>query len=256
MGTHLAKGPRMQSVTIALLTASLAALEPAPSSSMFIHSETSDSGRSVPTSGLFPVWEETGVLLDAHRVYLGTGQLAYGITSRVTVGVNPLRFMFRTPNLGVKVALMRTERLRIAVSSNVAWVMPGSGDVFTTSNFSTRLDARDTGVFAVPAALSATIALTPKLFAHFTLTEMLMVSAALPVQATTGASLVVDWQLLNHHAVSAHVEEVGFWRHEFAQFGASYRYQRSIFEGRIGVAYQLRPDGPRVVPAVTLGVEL
>lgn len=216
----------------------------------------SDSGRVVATNGLFPIWENTGVLLEAQRVYLGTSQLAAALGSRVQVGVNPLRFAFRTPNLGAKVALASTRRVKVAAAVDVLWLMPGSSDVFSTSNFSTRLDTTQSSVIAVPLAVAATTSISSSLFVHATVTQIFTVTAGKPVQTASGASIVGEWRPLAHHAISAHVTEVGFWRHEFFQFGASYRYQRSIFEGRLGVAYQLRPDGPRVVPALSLGVEL
>ncbi len=109
-------------------------------------------------------------------------------------------------------------------------------------------------MFAIPLALSATTRLTSNLFVHVTATQLF--SVAQSVQTASGLSTVVEWKPLLHHSVAAHATEVGFWKHEFFQFGASYRYQRSLFEARVGVAYQLRADGPRGVPAVSLGVEL
>lgn len=219
--------------------------------------EASDSGRVVATSGLFPVWENTGVLLGPSHVYLGTSQLAAALGSRVQLGLNPLRFAFRTPNLGVKVGLASTERVQVALTSEVLWLMPGSSEVFSTSNFSTRVDTSQHSMTAVPLAVSATAALSPKVFLHATVTELFWgTSNEAGVQATSGISAVLEWRPLLHHALSAHLTEVGFWRHDFFQFGASYRYQRSIFEARLGVGYQLRADGARVVPAASVGVEL
>ncbi len=216
----------------------------------------SESGRVVATNGLFPIWENTGVLLAPQRVYLGSSQLAAALGPQVQLGLNPLRFAFRTPNLGAKVALVSSQRVKVAAAVDVLWLMPGSSDVFSTSNFSTRLDTTQTSVIAVPLALAVTTAITPTVFVHTTVTQLFTVMPGKPVQTASGASVVAEWRPLAHHAVAAHATEVGFWRHEFFQFGASYRYQRSIFEGRLGVAYQLRPDGPRVVPALSLGVEL
>ncbi len=84
--------------TAALVIASTSVTEEAPSS----------SGRVIATQGLFPIWENTGVLLGPSHVYLGSGQLAAAIGSRVQLGLNPLRFAFRTPNVGVKVSLRRS----------------------------------------------------------------------------------------------------------------------------------------------------
>ena len=218
--------------------------------------EASDSGRVVATSGLFPLWENTGVLLAPSRVYLGTSQLAAALGSRVQVGLNPLRYAFRTPNLGVKVSLVQSPRVAVAANAEVLWLMPGSSEMFSTSNFSARLDTSQRSIVAVPMSISATTALTPSLLLHLTVTELFRTTSRPGLQTSSGASAVVEWRPLTHHAMAAHVTEVGFWQHDFFQFGASYRYQRSIFEARLGVAYQLRADGPRVVPAASIGVEL
>ncbi len=237
---------------VVLVVASVATAD----ESVWRRETSSASGRVVATSGLFPVWENTGELLAPSRVSLGSSQLAAAVGARFQLGLNPLRFAFRTPNLGLKLGLVTTERVKVAVAADVLWLMPGSSDAFTTSNFSTRLDTSQQSVVAVPLGLAASTALTPNLFVHTTVTQIFTVPQGKAVHTASGVSAVLEWRPLAHHAFSAHATEVGFWRHEFFQFGASYRYQRSIFEARAGIGYQLRADGARVVPALSAGVEL
>ncbi len=225
-----------------------------PTVDSFVRPEVSASSRAAPTVGLFPIWENTGVVLGHAHLALGVTQVAGGIKDRIHIGLNPLRFAFRTPNIGVKVALFANPWLRVAVSLDALWLMPGSSDVFSTSNISTRLDLRDKGQFAFPVALSGSFALGSEVMLHATVTGLTTYSNR--TDAWLGVSAVCEWRPLNHHAISAHLTEVGLWRHDFVQFGGSYRYQRDIFEGRIGVAYQLRTEGALVVPSLFLGVEL
>ncbi len=220
----------------------------------FFQPEASASGRTAPTVGLFPLWENTGVVLGHGRFALATNQLGAGMGDRAQISVNPMRFAFRTPNLGFKAALLSTKQLRLAASADLIWLLPGASDAFSTSNISSRISEGRTDKFIAPLAVSSSFALAQTVTIHLTVTG-LVTYARLP-DAWLGLSGVCEWRPLLHHSISLHLTEVGFWRHDFVQFGGSYRFQQGIFEARLGVSYQLLADGSILMPAFSVGIEL
>jgi hypothetical protein len=208
-------------------------------------------------TALYPLWENTGHVLGHRRLFLGTSNAELGLFDVAQVGVHPLFFIFRTLNVHGKVRLLSRERLSLAAHAEVLVFLPGASEAFTTSNYVSRMDTRDVLLTVVPVGVSASFAATPRLYLHGTATVAGMFDdGPYRNRLVPGATLVAELLALEHHSLSAHVGEVGFWDHDFTSLGASYRYRRGWFEVRVGYFYRFMKDGRQSNPLLALGVYL
>ena len=246
------------------LTTSVAAVSaPAPApvervdSSWFEDKGASSSGRALSPFGLFPIWENTATVLGHGQVYLGSHLLGVGLGDRLQIGTHPVRDVMFTPNLHAKFLVFERPRLRVAAHAEVLWMTQGASQAFTVSNFVSRLSTVENAFWVAPLGVTASIAPMRGLFVHVTTTAQGVTSKALPEpQVTFGVSAQLEWRPFEHHAFTFHAAEVGLHRHDYALVGASYRYQRWIFEGSIGYARRFYRDGGQGFPIAALGVEL
>jgi hypothetical protein len=235
---------------------------------LFLQSSTPESGQTVVTdapcavkedrwedapTGFYPLWEETGTVIGARRGYLGIFQARYGIADRFSIGVRPLEFVFRTPNIQGKALLYRSEGLSVAAHAEFLSLMPGASAAFTTSNFVSRIENLNWSVYSIPVGASGTFRLAPWVNLHTTAVAMTTFGRELETHTSLGVTSVVELKLHARHAFFLHGGEVGFWNHDFALVGASYRYHRGWFELRVGHFYRLTPDGRQGAPLLNLG---
>jgi hypothetical protein len=216
-----------------------------------------DKPPSSALTALYPLWENTGHVLGHRRLFLGTSNVELGLFDVAQVGVHPLFFVFRTLNVHGKVRLLSHEQLSLAAHAEVLVFLPGASEAFTTSNYVSRVDTRDVLLTVVPVGLSASYEATPWLYLHGTATVAGMFDdGPYRNRLVPGAHLVAELLALEHHSLSAHVGEVGFWDHDFTSVGASYRYRRSWFEVRVGYFFRLMKDGRQSNPLLALGAYL
>ncbi|ADO68911.1 uncharacterized protein STAUR_1107 [Stigmatella aurantiaca DW4/3-1] len=206
---------------------------------------------------LYPLWENTGFLLPHRGLYVGSSQAELGLFDVAQVGVHPLFFVFRTLNAHAKVRLLSDERLSVAAHAEVLVFLPGAGEAFVSSNYVSRLDTSDSLLTVVPVGATASYALTSWLYLHGTATVMGMLDhGPFENRAVLGTTGVAEVLALQHHSVSLHLGEVGFWNHDFASLGGSYRYRRSWFELKLGYFYRFMEDGRQGSPLLAVGAYL
>ncbi len=208
-------------------------------------------------TALYPLWENTGRVLSHRSLYLGTSNAELGLFDVAQLGVHPLSFIFRTPNIHAKVRLLSRERLSVAAHAEVDVFLPGASEAFTSSNYISRLDTRDVLLTVVPVGATASYEVMPWLYLHGTATAMgIFDNGPYRDRVVFGTNLVAEFLALQHHSVRVHLGEVGYWNHEFNMLGASYCYRRDWFEAQIGYFYRFFKDGRQTNPLLALGVYL
>jgi hypothetical protein len=205
--------------------------------------------------GFYPLWENTGTLLDRREAILGTGYFEMGLGD-VQVGIRPQEFLFRSPNLHAKVRLLARAQFEWSAHVEVLALLAGATSTFTSSNFVSRID-NSRGVLWV-APVGTTLSWFPADFAavHTTLTMMNVRGAGQAYYASFGLASVAELRAFAHHAFLLHATEIGFWRQDQFILGASYRFSYRWFDAQIGYFYRFSPDGSQASPLLSVGADL
>lgn len=206
---------------------------------------------------LYPLWESTGRVLGHGRLHLGTASADVGLLDVFQVGVRPTPFLFRTPNLHVKLRLLERAGLVVAAHAELLVFLPGASEAFTSTNYVSRVDTRDAALPVLPLGISATWRPRRWLALHGTASALATFASGPYVGGVTpGATAVAEALVHPNHALSLHVGEVGFWAHDFALVGASYRFRHAWLEAQLGYFYRFTRDGAQGSPLISLGAYL
>ena len=213
-----------------------------------------------PTSSLtalYPLWENTGHVLGHRRLFLGTSNAEFGLFDTVQVGVHPLFYLFRTLNVHGKVRLLSRDGLSVAAHAELLHFLPGASEAFISSNYVSRIDTRDVQLTVIPVGTSASYAVTSWFYLHGTATVAgIFDNGPFQERLVLGTTVVGEVLALRRHSLALHVGEVGFWNHDFATLGASYRYRLGWFELKLGYFFRFMDDGRQGSPLVSLGAYL
>jgi hypothetical protein len=209
------------------------------------------------TTGLYPIWENTGHIEKGGDIHVGTTGAQVGILDVAHVGVLPINFVYRAPNGYLKVALFASPRWRIAAQAGAFRLLDSASHALFSPMYSSRLDNTGFGVTLVPVSLSASVEVARWLEVHQTLTGLgVFAPGHLRTAVTPGYSVVAELNPHSRHGLSLHASEVGFWAHDMAIAGASYRYRNGWTELRLGYFYRFGKSGVQASPLVSLGVLL
>lgn len=209
------------------------------------------------TTGFYPLWESTAHIERAGDLHLGSNGLQAGIGDALHVGVQPVLFAYRAPNAYLKVALPSLGRVRLAAQAGAYELLPGASSALFSPMYSSRLDNRDFALTLLPVSLSASVEFGEWLELHQTITALgLFTSGPLRNGETPGYAAVAELNPHGRHGLSLHAGEVGFWNHDLAHAGASYRYRNEWLEFRLGYFYRFGKSGAQAGPLASLGVLL
>ena len=243
-------------LALLLVAPSAPATEPAPPATAEAR-PANDVAPASATTPLYPLWENTGRVLAHRQLYVGSSHLALGLFDRVQVGVHPVSFLFRAPNVHAKLRLLERGPLSIAAQAELLVFLPGASEAFVSSNYVSRLDNTGLRVTVVPVSGSASYTVSPWLHLHATATLAgVFDNGPLRERVVPGLSFVAEALALERHSVLAHLAEVGFWDHDQAVLGISYRYRLDWFEARLGYFYRFMEDGNQGSPLLSLGAYL
>ncbi len=196
------------------------------------------------TTGLYPIWESTGHVERGGDIRIGSTGAQVGILDVAHVGIQPINFIYRSPNAFLKVALFASERWRIAAQVGGYRLLDSASHALFSPMYSSRLDNTGFGVTLVPVSLSASVEVARWLEIHQTLTGL---GVYAPDHLHTAGA---------RHGITLHASEVGFWAHDMAIAGASYRYRNGWTELRLGYFYRFGKSGVQASPLASLGVLL
>jgi hypothetical protein len=216
----------------------------------------SSDGIRPQTEALYPIWENTGFVEKHRQIYLGTNGAHYGIQDVVQVGVQPINFLYRAPNVYTKFSLLQRDRWHVAGQVGAFYLMNEASRAFLSPMYSSRLDNPDFSVVLLPVTATATYELSDWLQLHQTATVLGVFSSSgiLANQAYFGYTAVAELVAARRHSVLLHGGEVGFWDHDFSLVGASYRYHNTWFEFQLGYFYRFEKEGTQSAPMIALGL--
>ncbi len=211
------------------------------------------------TQGFYPLWENTGLIQPARQLFVATTGVQFGFENNGHVGLMPLSYIYRTPNLYFKYRLMTDpdRRWQLAIQGNLYYILQGGARSMFSPVYTSRLDNSDFSFALVPVALSGTYLVKDWWVLHATLTELGIFGGGLQNGVETGLSAVSEFRVTDGSSLLFHLGEVGFWSHDFWYTGASYRYHsEGGFELRLGYFYRMFTMGAQSGALVGAGFEL
>jgi hypothetical protein len=210
------------------------------------------------TQGFYPIWESTAYVESHRDAYVGTNGADFGIGNVVQVGVQPVNFIYRTPNVFAKIRLFDKEDWQFSTQVGAYYLLDQASRAFFSAMYSSRLDNPDYNVMMFPASMIASRDISDWLEIHQTLTALTLHSPTGPLktQVTFGYSIVAELKAKARHSVLLHAGEIGFWNHDFALLGTSYRYHNTWMEFRLGYFYRMRPGALQSSPLLGFGFYL
>jgi hypothetical protein len=207
------------------------------------------------TEGFHPIWENTANIERHQEAYIGTNGAHYGILDRMQLGVQPVNFIYRSPNIYGKVRLLDTGDWHFATQVGAFYLMSEASRAFFSPMYSSRLDNPDFSVMLVPVSAIASTRVSDWLEVHQTLTGLTVYSpqGALKPMTYFGYAGTAEFKTRERHSMLLHASEVGFWNHDFSLLGISYRYHNTWMELRVGYFYRMRPEGMQSSPLIGFG---
>ncbi len=205
------------------------------------------------TTGLYPLWENTGHVESAGDVRISTTGVQMGMPG-VHIGALPLPFFYRTPNAYLKGSLFSSNRAALALQVGFFHLLPSASRSAFSPMYPTRLDNSDFSLTVIPMHLAFSWTLSQWLEWHHTLGAVVnLPSGNITGDFTPGYLSGLELNPLGNHALVLHLGKVGFERHEFFLAGASYRFRNSWLEARFGYFYRFRAEGAQAGPLASLG---
>ncbi len=233
---------------------------PAPSSTATLGGDlTSESTESVraDTSGLLPLWENTGHVERARALYVGTGSVDLGLGRSAQIGLEPIGLFDRTPNAHMKYQLLNRGHVQVAAQVGIYEELEGASSLSLTPMYIPHLSNPGFNVELIPVALSVSWAASDAFELHQSLTELSILSSGnLAETATLGYTLAAEFHVARRHSLVAHAGEIGFWNHDFSEAGVSYRYQGGLLELQAGAFARSQPNQLEAVPTIGVGFSL
>jgi hypothetical protein len=205
-------------------------------------------------NGLYPVWDTTGYVLPCAAGRIGWSNVQFGIADIGQIGVHPVPFAFRTPNFQIKAKVFQKNKWHVAVQVSPLVFLRGASTSFASPQYASRLSNPDHTIVALPVQASATWEATKWFKLHNTLTVMGFF-AGKPFKNSASVGHFVTAQFVAHrsHDIFLHAAEIGFWKHDMAIVGASYRFHHKWFEAKVGYFYRMSKDGSVGSPLFDIG---
>lgn len=209
------------------------------------------------TSGFYPIWENTAFIEGHQHLYLGTTGAHFGIQNRLHLGLNIIQWVYRTPNLFVKLKTTESESFQTALTFGYFRIQERAAKGTLSPTYTTRLDNANYAVNLLPIAFSGSFTPAEWFTLHQTVTYLqVMNSGPLKNQGTLGYSATAEFQAVSQHSLLFHAIEIGLTSHDRFISGASYRYQGETFDFRLGYFYRVKSVGQDSGPLIGFGVTL
>ncbi len=211
------------------------------------------------TSGLYPLWEDTGLLMGAREFYLGTDEVGGGLGDALQLSINPDEYIHRAPNVAIKLRLVEGEDVTVAWRSTVLLLFQNAHTRFLTHNFTSRYANPRGDTMLFPNALSLSWHAAPLLRLHASTTLLPMLTMRKKhrsLHVAAGASVMGELAFVTGASLILHLGEVGLWQHDFYYFAASVRLNYAWAVMHVGYGYRVYPDGVQSSPMLSVGVAL
>jgi hypothetical protein len=192
---------------------------------MWIHLVALAAGTTV--NGLYPLWEQTGILHAA-----GTGQVGYGHAQLglggVQFGTQPFLDLYGTPNVQLKAAVVSRGSVQIAAQLGLYQVPVAAASQSIGNLRPVGLVNPYGPVSLVPLSMAASLIATPRLGVHVTATLLVTRSTLTDdrraVDVSTGQSLLAELWATQRWAARLHVGVDGVGVAGRSHAGLSFAY--------------------------------
>jgi hypothetical protein len=194
-------------------------------------------------NGLYPLWEQTGLLLDPGAVLVGYAHAQVGL-GPVQLGTQPFLDLYGTANVEAKVRLWAGPRTHVAL-------------VAGTYRIPTRAEARMIGrlhptgfsnpyapLWVMPVSVAQTFFASPRLVLHAATTALATWStAAVDRQISVGQSVLAELRTRGPWSANLHAGFEGLLVAPQAHVGLSFAYRRGHLALAAGYARRASFEG-------------
>lgn len=187
-------------------------------------------------NGLYPLWEHTGEVHDRFAGQVGFAHAQIGL-GPAQIGTQPFLDLYGTANAGVKAALWRGGRLRVALGA--AWYrVPTGAESRTLGNLHTvHLVNPYAPITLVSVPAAATFVLAPRVQIHASAAALAQWSEDVRDRLfTSGAAAVGELRATRRWAAMLHAGHEGFPAAPQTHVALSFAYRLAHLDLRAGYA--------------------
>jgi hypothetical protein len=200
------------------------------------------NGGGGAVNGLYPLWEQTGVLQPAGTATLGYQHAQVGL-GRVQIGTEPILDAHGAFNLNAKVALWRGPRLSLALLVG-GYRFPSDAETITVGNLNPTGFTNYTPVWLVPITLAKTLRIGDRMALHWASTLLLSESSASEHRYVAGGqSLMFEVAASPEWTARLHLGAEGWPVQTMAHAGVSVAYTGKYTYASAGVGRRFTLDG-------------
>jgi hypothetical protein len=194
-------------------------------------------------NGLYPLWEQTGVLHRAGTVAVGYGHAQVGL-GRLQLGTQPILDLHGTLNLQAKAALWRGERLDAALVLG-GFRLPTAAQGRTVGNlYASGFSNPYAPVWLAPVSLAKTLRVGQRLALHWASTVLFSHSQAPEHRfVASGQTLMAELRAGPRWAARLHGGVEGWPIQAAAHAGLSFAYTGEHVYAAAGLARRFGFDG-------------
>jgi hypothetical protein len=199
-------------------------------------------GEAGAINGLYPLWEQTALLHRPGAFQIGYNHAQVGL-GRLQLGTEPILDLHGAPNLQVKVALWRGERLKVALVIG-GYRLPTAAESRTVGNLYPTGFSNYEPVWLIPICLAKSLRLGERVSLHWASTLLLSTSSAPEHRYIAGGqTLLLDIAATPQWHVRLHAGAEGWPVQTVAHAGLSFGYVGKYVYASLGVGRRFPLDG-------------
>jgi hypothetical protein len=199
-------------------------------------------GEAGAVNGLYPLWEQTGILHRPGAFQIGYNHAQVGL-GRLQLGTEPILDLHGALNLQAKVALWRGDRLNLALVLGV-YHLPTAAESRTVGNLYPTGFTNYEPVWLIPISLAKSVRLGERLALHWASTLLLSTSNAPDHRyAAGGQTLLLDLAATPQWHVRLHGGAEGWPVETVAHAGLSFGYVGRYLYASLGAGRRFPLDG-------------
>lgn len=194
-------------------------------------------------NGLYPIWEQTGVLHGQGEYQIGYGHAQIGL-GRVQVATQPFLDVYGTWNLQGKVALWRGEWVRSALWAGVYRLPTDAEDLMIGNLRAPGFSNPYAPVWLLPMSNAHSIALTARINLHVATTVLLSYGElAGDRHVSFGKTLLLEARASRRWWARLHAGAEGIGVQGMAHLGMSFVYRGGVVFAEAGAARRVTFEG-------------
>jgi len=210
-------------------------------------------GQPLLYNGLYPLAEGTGYVAKQYSLQAAWNELAYSLTDGLSIGTQPVLFVYRTPNVSLKAKLFQNSQHAIALNTGLNVLLQNSAELFS-KHYTTEIKNPNSNVFVLPVGLSHSYHFNQYLDFHHTFSSLNQFAESdIENKATFAYSAILQVNVLKNQSIFFHGGDVGLSNNEVLYLGASYRYTGKTFFAQLGYFLRYKDSTTEKLPLFDLG---